>query len=215
MFVATSLDPHARLLQVAEDIDENVEDLEDGIDDIGDEIEDMEDEIEDFGEDIEDMQTGVQAVATEMASLQQEVQTMKSVFESELQQLGQKVNKMLQNTENQHRIGQELAMMQGDINSTLFAIQELKQQLNTLREDLILTPRSCSELDPSSPSGYYLVNWNRASVYCDMERQSCGCGSTPGWMRVADIDMTDPNQQCPPGIFKLKIDAGKRMCEMT
>ncbi len=134
VFVVTSPDPNARLLHVAEDIDENVEDLEDGIDDIGDEIEDVEDEIEDFGEGIEDIETGVQAVATEMASLKQEVQTMKSVFESELQQLGQKVNKMLQNTENQHRIGQELAMMQGDINSTLFAIRELKQQLNTLEK---------------------------------------------------------------------------------
>ncbi len=42
VLAATSLDPHARLLQVAEGIDDNVENLEDGIDDIGDEIEDME-----------------------------------------------------------------------------------------------------------------------------------------------------------------------------
>ncbi len=82
VFVVTSLDPHARLLQVAEGIDDNVEDLEDEIDDIGDEIEDMEDEIEDFGEGIEDMETGVQAVAAKMVGLQREVQTMRNTLES-------------------------------------------------------------------------------------------------------------------------------------
>ncbi len=165
-----------RLLQVAEDIDENVEDVEDGIVDIGDKIEDMADEIEDFGERIQDVETGVQAVDAKVSGLQWDVRTMRNALENEL-----------------GVVQKELAMMQGEINSTLYTMQGLKLQLATLIQELILTPHSCSELDPGRPSGYYLVNWNRVRVYCDMDRQSCGCGSTPGWMRVANIDMTDSN----------------------
>ena len=61
--------------------------------------------------------------------------------------------------------------------------------------------RSCAFLPLSSPSGYY---WVRASndsavrVYCDMTR-SCG-GVTGGWMRVAELDMTNSSHQCPSGL---------------
>ncbi len=169
----------------------------------------MEDEIEDFGEGIEDMETGVEAVAAKVSGLQWEVQTMRNTLENELGVVQK------EHTENRHRQAQELAMMQGDINSTLYTMQGLKLQLTALIQELILTPHSCSELDPGSPSGYYLVNLNRVRVYCDMDRQSCGwCGSTPGWMRVADIDMTDPNHQCPER-FRLRLGTSKRMCEMT
>ncbi len=136
---------------------------------------------------------------------------MRNTLESEL---GVVQKEILQHTESQHKLAQELAMMQGDINSTLYTMQGFKLQLTALIQELILTPHSCSELDPSSPSGYYLVNWNRVRVYCDMDRRSCGCGSTPGWMRVANIVMTDPNQQCPES-FRLRSGTSKRMCETT
>ena len=45
------------------------------------------------------------------------------------------------------------------------------------------------------------VNHKPVQVYCDMERACCGNISS-GWMRVANLDMTDPTQQCPDG-FKL------------
>ena len=35
-----------------------------------------------------------------------------------------------------------------------------------------------------------------------MDRTSCSCNTTGGWMRVANLDMTDPNQNCPDG-FRL------------
>ena len=28
----------------------------------------------------------------------------------------------------------------------------------------------------------------------------CSCNTVPGWMRVANLDMTDPNESCPPGL---------------
>ncbi len=59
---------------------------------------------------------------------------------------------------------------------------------------------SCTSLSPSSPSGYYWVSNSIGSVvhvYCDMTR-SCG-GVTGGWMRVAELDMTNSSHQCPSG----------------
>ena len=47
-------------------------------------------------------------------------------------------------------------------------------------------------------------------VYCDMERV-CGCDGGGGWMRVADIDMTRPNENCPAGFRKVTA-SGKTMC---
>ena len=61
--------------------------------------------------------------------------------------------------------------------------------------------RSCSDVPPGSPSGDYWIQTNGTcnpvSVYCDMNRTSCSCNTTGGWMRVANLDMTDPNQNCP------------------
>ena len=58
---------------------------------------------------------------------------------------------------------------------------------------------SCSALPTSCSSGYYWVrssNGTAVQVYCDMDRV-CGCSSTGGWTRVANLNMSDPSQQCP------------------
>ena len=68
---------------------------------------------------------------------------------------------------------------------------------------------SCQQLSqdhPHAASDYYWVSngaMQPVRVYCDMD-QHC-CNSTGGWVRIADIDVTDPNQQCPPG-FNLRTD---------
>ena len=63
---------------------------------------------------------------------------------------------------------------------------------------------SCAETllyDPSSPSGHYWIrssNGSAVRVYCDMTRL---CGNiTGGWMRVAELDMTNSSTQCPTGL---------------
>ena len=74
---------------------------------------------------------------------------------------------------------------------------------------------SCSDIILDSPSGEYWVQTGRVNspvqVYCDMNR-TC-CSSTGGWTRVANLDMTDPNQQCPNG-FRLvnRTTAPLRTC---
>ncbi len=65
---------------------------------------------------------------------------------------------------------------------------------------------------PGAQSGYYWVrahNGFAVNVYCEMSTTKCD--GTSGWIRVADINMTDPTQQCPSG-YALKTDHNKRMC---
>ena len=74
---------------------------------------------------------------------------------------------------------------------------------------------SCSHIKkllPNSGSRFYWIRDSSDRVtqqYCDMERE--GCGTCGGWMRVADLDMTQPNQQCPSG-FRLITSSSKRLC---
>ena len=72
--------------------------------------------------------------------------------------------------------------------------------------------RDILEQKPDSTSKYYWIRDSSGHVtqqYCDMERE--GCGTRGGWMRVAHLDMTQPNQQCPSG-FRLITSSSKRLC---
>ena len=102
------------------------------------------------------------------------------------------------------------------------ALDNRTQQLNTSTQLSIsdlesytiqyLVYPSCAALPPSSPSGYYWVrasNDSAVSVYCDMTL-SCG-GVTGGWMRVAELDMTNNSYQCPSGL-RQRNDTGYRTC---
>ena len=104
------------------------------------------------------------------------------------------------------------------------ALDNRTQQLNTSTQLLLdglegpdgqypfYPAASCAALPPSSPSGYYWVrasDGSAVSVYCDMTL-SCG-GVTGGWVRVAELDMTNSSHQCPSGLIE-RIDSGKRTC---
>ena len=70
---------------------------------------------------------------------------------------------------------------------------------------------SCNTLPHGSVSGRYWIqalNGSAVSVYCDMARACCDI--TGGWIRVADLDMTNATQQCPPA-FRA-ITSPKRLC---
>ena len=66
--------------------------------------------------------------------------------------------------------------------------------------------RACKYLPTNSPSGYYWIQPNSScppvQVYCDTSPKNCSCSTTEAWMRVANLDMTDPAQDCPDG-FRL------------
>ncbi|CAI8046351.1 hypothetical protein GBAR_LOCUS25630, partial [Geodia barretti] len=64
---------------------------------------------------------------------------------------------------------------------------------------------SCDQIlldNPGTTSGYYWLlspTGRVVQVFCDMERV-CGCDEGGGgWTRVADINMTRPNENCPAG----------------
>ena len=63
---------------------------------------------------------------------------------------------------------------------------------------------SCSNVlvhNPSASSGYYDVNLSNGSVitvYCDMDGNNCD--GEGGWIRVAQLNMSEPGATCPPGL---------------
>ena len=122
-----------------------------------------------------------------------------STFATIFQELAELSNEVLQLSQSTDVLDQQLG------NNTLL-LASLTRQLSFLLVD------SCAALPPSTPSGYY---WLRASngsavrVYCDMTR-SCG-GVTGGWMRVAELDMTNNSQQCPSGLNE-RVDGDIRTC---
>ena len=100
----------------------------------------------------------------------------------------------------------------------------LQNELGVIRNNLsyigtFFNPvSSCSDIPQDSPSGEYWIqtssNNSPVQVYCDnMNSRNCSCNTTGGWTRVANLDMTDPNQQCPDG-FRLvnRTTAPLRTC---
>ena len=94
---------------------------------------------------------------------------------------------------------------------------ELRTISGFLRGTIEHPASSCSDIAQDSPSGEYwiqTINTNSpVQVYCDMTSRNCSCSTTGGWMRVANLDMTEPSQQCPNG-FRLvnRTTAPLRTC---
>ena len=156
---------------------------------------------------------------------------LKSKTASTLQQLKSETASSLQQLKSETVSNSTLQQLKSETASTLqqlksetaSTLQQLNASINMLSQRLDdlegppghfpLNPvASCAALPPSSPSGYYWVrasNGSALSVYCDMTR-SCG-GVTGGWMRVAELDMTNSSHQCPSGLME-RIYSGKRTC---
>ena len=85
---------------------------------------------------------------------------------------------------------------------------------NSNRQNYIICPSTlltqcqqfslCSNVlvrNPSASSGYYDVNLSNGSVitvYCDMDGNNCD--GEGGWIRVAQLNMSEPGATCPPGL---------------
>ena len=72
--------------------------------------------------------------------------------------------------------------------------------------------KTCSDLPNDTTSGHYWVQssqtGNPALVLCDMARDCCG--STGKWMRIANLDMTESTEVCPP-TFRA-VTSPRRLC---
>ena len=109
--------------------------------------------------------------------------------------------------------------------STSGEMSTLREEIKQLREEMKLLLRpghtsshpadSCADIldyNNQSPSGYYWVQNSQGDshrVYCDMTR-TCG-GVTGGWMKVAELDMTDNSNQCPTTLTQ-RTNSNKHTC---
>ena len=156
------------------------------------------------------------------------------ILKTEIQQLKNQLNKSQQEIKAYTiQVTNTLSTAQEEI---ITSVNQLENTVNSLSESqvsvnktvhnhlqtLLLYPigsihnpaSSCKYIPKSCPSGeYWILNTNSQpiQVYCDMNR-SC-CDNIGGWMRVANLDMTDPSQQCPAG-FRLgnRTTAPQRIC---
>ena len=68
---------------------------------------------------------------------------------------------------------------------------------------------------PLSPSGHYWIQ-SSSTGYATMEyclmSPPCSCNSSPGWMRVANLDMTNSSQRCPSGLIAETSGTKKFSC---
>ena len=109
-------------------------------------------------------------------------------------------------------------------------VNEIEQNISTLLQEVARcmlqlgrTPEypanSCTELaerEPDVPSGnYWILNSTQSpvQVFCEMgEVFPASLNVTRGWMRVANLDMTDTNQQCPGNLQLSYTNQPIRLC---
>ena len=155
-----------------------------------------------LGTDIQQLNSSIEMVQQDQETSTQElIQTL----DNHIQQLNNSIGMVMLDQEiSNNNIWELLAQFRQDIISIEDAIQHI-------------LAHSCAALialPPSSPSGYYWVRTSNGSavrVYCDMTR-SCG-GVTGGWMRVAELDMTNSSHQCPSGLtLRTESDSNIHAC---
>ena len=150
---------------------------------------------------------------------QQQNASLDSVYQ-QLNMLYQQQNASLDS------VYQQLSMLYQQQNASIDSVYQqlnisidiLYQQLNQQNQQLkqVFNPfTSCKDLydTHNASSGYYWIGeiWSSVRVYCNM---SLTCGNlTGGWMRVANIDMTNTSQSCPNGLSL--TSSPKRVCDIT
>ena len=134
-------------------------------------------------------------------------------IDSSYQQLNTSINMLY------HQLSQQNASIDSSYQQLNTSINMLYNQLKYLQlkqENAEDNPAiSCKDLYDTyyNSSGYYWIGevGSAVRVYCNM---SLTCGNlTGGWMRVANIDMTNTSQNCPSGLSL--TSSPKRVCDIT
>ncbi len=131
----------------------------------------------------------------QLSSTNKQVQSMNEQLSNQSSQLSNSILALSSMISEQNKI------IFRDLND----VQSILEELEPLYLGTINNPASsCSDIPQDRPSGKYWIATNSTSspvqVYCDMNRTSCSCNTTGEWMRVANLDMTNPNQNCPAGL---------------
>ena len=148
-------------------------------------------------------------------------------LKSEIESLQMASDSLSQQNESIHTLYQQLSQQNESINTLHQQLSQQNELLNSSTQLLLSVLEgpvgnfpfhpavSCAALPLSSPSSYYWVrasNGSAVRVYCDMSL-SCG-GVTGGWMRVAELDMTNSSHQCPSGLMEHIYSSGNRTCRI-
>ena len=141
----------------------------------------------------------------------QQLSETNAAFGNHIQQLNSSIETI--------KIGQENTQsLNSSIQMALMESRQAEKLLTTTLVQSLALPVSCSSLrnlSPTSPNGYYWVrssNGSAVRVYCDMTR-SCG-GVTGGWMRVAELYMTNSSHQCPSELSE-HTKENRRTCRIA
>ena len=171
------------------------------------------------------------AFAVQITTLKSEIASLKMASSTSLEEVGHQLNTSVDTLYQQQNasldsVYQQLNMLYQQQNASLGSVYQqlntsvdtLYQQLNQQNQQLkqeFSPPTSCKDLydTHNASSGYYWIGeiWSPVRVYCNM---SLTCGNmTGGWMRVANIDMTNTSQSCPNGLNL--TSSPKRVCDIT
>ena len=158
------------------------------------------------------------AFSLEITKLKSDITSLNGQIASSFQQLHSNIDRSHQQLE---QLNDSIDSAYQQLRQEYTALDNRTQQLNTSTQLLFNglegpvgqypfhPAASCAALPLSSPSDNYWVgasDSSAVSVYCDMNL-SCG-GVTGGWVRVAELDMTNSSHQCPSGLR----DTGNRTC---
>ena len=161
-----------------------------------------------------------QQLSQQNASLDSAYQQLNTSLNEQLSQQNASLDSAYQqlNTSLYEQLSQQNASIDSayqQLNTSFNMVNKQLKYLQLTQENAEDNPAtSCKDLyEYYAPSGYYWIGeiGSAVRVYCNM---SLTCGNlTGGWMRVANIDMTNTSQNCPRGLSL--ISSPKRVCDIT
>ena len=173
------------------------------------------------------------AFALQITTLKSEIASLKIASSISLEEVGHQLNTSIDMVYQQlsqqnasidsvnHQLSSSVDMLHQQQNASIdSAYQQLITSINMVYQQLNQgkasdsPATSCKDLYDNhyASSGYYWIGEvaSAVRVYCNM---SLACGNlTGGWMRVANIDMTNTSQNCPSGLSL--ISSPKRVCDI-
>ena len=175
-------------------------------------------ETEDFGSIVFQLQQLNKTLGNDIQQLNSSIEMVQQDQETSTQELIETLSNHIQQLNNS--IGTVMLDQESSNNTIRELLAQFRQDIISIEDanqHNILAP-SCAALialSPSSPSGYYWVrasNGSAVRVYCDMTR-SCG-NITGGWMRVAELNMTNSCHQCPGELMQQQTTTNGRICRI-
>ena len=161
---------------------------------------------------LDNISSSVGALAHALCDKRENTSTIDALT-AEVRESKETIKMLVEMVDSSRRAVESLTAIATHLNSSVI---QLQQHLDTHDQRSLVLLHSCQQIKsarPDLPSGYYTITSNEPNgqahtVYCNMEEL---CGSGDGWTRVAYLNMTDSQQQCP-STLQLYQENGVRAC---